>query len=157
MVNQEYNLERTISDPESKMGGSFTAKLSPGEVGNLKPVVILGNKGREDAHYTRETLHTFMSPSRIVKYDCRKCKKEYKKSPIAEVTIQKSDAPSGIAVRVEYNCGKCKNYIYAHNLFSADSVDPKYIVLDETGDFVKPTSASIEERLKKALKTARKD
>ncbi len=79
----------------------------------------------------------FLPSEKITGYYCNKCKSSYEYSPEICVFIRREK--EGFFVELFYKCKECKKVLFFSDLQSPEGIDPKYIVLDETGDYVIPT------------------
>ncbi|MBW2968994.1 hypothetical protein KY314_02665 [Candidatus Woesearchaeota archaeon] len=96
----------------------------------------------------------FITPKQIVSYTCDKCENNFEESPKAKVYITFLGKAS--RVHAGYMCNHCDEYVFTGHLESGNKVPAEFIVLDETGDFKKPTPESIEELFEKISETAKK-
>jgi hypothetical protein len=89
----------------------------------------------------------FISPKQIVEYTCSNCSEVHTDTPNITVEIHNQR-------RVEFSyyaeCGDCGKIAFGGHLKSLDGVDSQYIKLDETGDYIIPTTESIESKLTEA-------
>ncbi|MBI5880805.1 hypothetical protein HZB90_01605 [archaeon] len=95
----------------------------------------------------------FVPPDHIPAYRCGVCSTNFELSPVVEVYIR---AERGIVGHTEviFKCRGCHKPFYSGGFISPEGIDPKYIMLDETGDYKAPTPETIEMVLAKALALA---
>lgn len=96
------------------------------------------------------SIDGFILPENIHSYYCDKCEIIHNQSPSVKVSVRDKGATVG------YRCCACDRQVYVRYLSSAEGIDPKYIVFDETGDFKPPTPEDIESMLKRAKESAEK-
>jgi len=92
----------------------------------------------------------FFHPEQVLSYFCDKCNEAIQGNPGMQAYIRlRRDLKRQVA-DILCKCKKCDNTFYMGLAENPAQIPAELIVIDETGDYKKPTPESIEERLKQA-------
>lgn len=110
-------------------------------------------ESKDFVHYALDEI-SFFHPNQVTSYYCGNCHQSFSEAPGIDAYIRLEcilkNKPQAVA-NLLCKCKHCDKTLHMSTILDGlEKIPADFILIDETGDYKKPTPESIEERLKQA-------